>query len=162
SLQSADRRLAAGSRPADPDFDAAYAMVARHVGGVHGRLLRGKRRAFARSPEPERARTLPGENVARLVRDGHDRVVEGGLDMHDSERNVLALLLLEGLLLAFFFRSCCAGCCGFCHENRPRLAVRGQNSCPQPSNKISISPKTGSSVAPLISRTSRRPTAHHR
>src|SRR5215469_6802939 len=143
SLQSADRRLAAGSRSADPDFDAAHTVVARHVGGVHRRLLRSKRRAFSRTAEPERARTLPGENIAGLVRDGHDRVVEGSLNMHDSERDMLALLLLERFLLAFLLRCRCTGCCcGLCHENRPQFWVVGKTVADDHPANLNISPES--------------------
>src|SRR5262249_21895604 len=48
---------------------------------------------------------------ALLVGDGHDGVVERSLHVHHAMGNVLALLLLEGLLLAFFLRRRGAGCC---------------------------------------------------
>src|SRR6185369_17418232 len=91
-------------------------MIARHVGRVHCCLLRGKWRTFTRSAEAERARTLPRDHVSSLIRNGDDRVIERGLNVHDSVRNVLALFLLELLLLAFFLRRCAgSGCCWFCH-----------------------------------------------
>src|SRR5205823_7996993 len=49
--QSADSRLATGAGTADAHFKAADTVIARHIGGVHGRLLRGKGRAFARTAE---------------------------------------------------------------------------------------------------------------
>src|SRR5262249_16693022 len=99
-------------------FHRAHTVVAGHVGSIHRCLLRRKRRTFARSAKTERARTLPGEHVARLVGDGHDRIVERRLDVHHAKRDVLALLLLERLLLTFLPRRRCAGCCcGFCHKS---------------------------------------------
>src|SRR5579864_2310391 len=116
--QSAHGGLAAGTRAADADIDAAHAVIACHVRGVHRRLLRGKRRPFARSPEPEGSRTLPRQNVAVHVGYRHDRVIEGRLHIRQPMRYVLALLLLERLLFAFFLRcGCCAArCCWFCHR----------------------------------------------
>src|ERR1700739_1610126 len=100
-------------------------MIARHVRGVRRGLLRGKGRALTRSTEAERSRTLPRQNVAVHVGNSHDRIVEGRLHIRQSMGHMLALLLLEGFLFAFFLRrGCCAArCCWFCHENRPRSSV---------------------------------------
>src|SRR5207237_9056263 len=68
----------------------------------HGGLLRGKRSALARPAETERAGAGPGDGVAFLIRDGHDRVVERGLHMHDTRMDDALFLLLETLLLACF------------------------------------------------------------
>src|SRR6266567_2342394 len=116
--QRAHRRLAARSWTADAHIHAAHPVIARHVCGIRRRLLGGKRRALARSAEAERSRTLPRQNVAVHVGDGHDRVIEGRLHVAKSMRNVLALLLFEGFLLALFIRcGCCAArCCWFCHK----------------------------------------------
>jgi len=115
SRQGADRGLATGTRTADVDFDGANAVIARHVGGVHCGLLRSKRRAFTRTAEAQRSRTLPGQNVSVGVRDGDDGVVERRLDVRHPKGNVLALPALELLALAFFLRR--AGtrrcCCWF-------------------------------------------------
>ena len=100
--QSAHRRLATGTRAADTNVHAAHTVIARHVGGIRGCLLRGERRAFTRSAEAQRSRTFPRQNVSIHVSDGHDRVVEGRLHVAQTMRNVLALLLLERFLLAFF------------------------------------------------------------
>src|SRR5450631_4043993 len=51
--QGADGGLASGTGATDAHFYRAYAVVARHVGGVGGGLLSGKGRAFARSAETE-------------------------------------------------------------------------------------------------------------
>src|SRR5438270_8126103 len=117
SRQRANRRLAARSRATDAHIDTAHTVIPRHVSGVRRSLLRRKRRAFARSTEAERSRTLPRQNVAIHVGDGHDRVIEGCLYIAQSMGNMLALLLFEGFLLAFFIRcGCCATrCCWFSH-----------------------------------------------
>src|SRR5579863_8936759 len=93
-------------------------MIAGHVGGVRRSLLRGEGSPFARSAETKRSGTLPRQNVAVHVGDGDDRVVKGGLHVAQPMRNVLALLLFERLLLAFFLRRGCraARCCWFCHK----------------------------------------------
>ena len=46
-------------------------------------LLRGKWRTLARSAEAQRTGTLPRQDVAVRVGDGHDGVVEGSLNVHD-------------------------------------------------------------------------------
>src|SRR5579862_6496211 len=114
--QSTNGRFAAGTRSADTNIDAAYAMIARHVGGVRSRLLSRKRRPLTRSAEAQRSGTLPRQNVAVHVGDGHDRVVERRLYVAQPVRNVLALLLLERLFLALFlWCGCAARCCWFRH-----------------------------------------------
>ena len=62
--QGADRRFTTRTGSAHPHFDTAYAVITRHAGGVLGRLLGGKGRAFARSAKTQRpglfqARTFP-------------------------------------------------------------------------------------------------------
>src|SRR6266446_6466012 len=117
--QRAYRRLAPRSRTAHSHIHRAHPVIARHAGGVRRGLLRRKRSPFAGPTKTQRARTLPCQNVAAHVRDGHDSVVERGLHMHQSVRNVLALFLLERLLLAFFLgRRGAACCCWFCHVFR--------------------------------------------
>src|SRR5580692_6975038 len=115
--QSAHGRLAARSRTADANVDAADSMIARHVCGIRRSLLRGKGSALARTPETQRSRTLPRQNVAIHVGNGHDRVVEGRLHIRQTVRHMFALLLFEGFLLAFFLRcgSGAARCCWFRH-----------------------------------------------
>ncbi len=66
-------------------------MIARLVGGVDGRLLRGEWSALTRPTEAERARALPGNSVALAVGDGHDGVVERRLNVHQTVRHILAL-----------------------------------------------------------------------
>src|SRR5579871_262688 len=114
--QRANRRFASRPRPADPHVDRADAVVARHVGRVHRRLLRGEGSALPRPAEAERTGTFPGNHVAGHVGDGHDRIVERGLHVHQSMRDVLALLLLERLFLALFVGSGgAARCCWLGH-----------------------------------------------
>src|SRR5712691_3702150 len=95
-LQGADGRLAAGARTLDADVQRTQARVLGHGGGGGGGLLGGEGRALARSLEPERARARPGHHVAFHVRDGHVRVVEGGVDVGHAVDDVALLLL--GLL----------------------------------------------------------------
>src|SRR3954453_17491033 len=93
-------------------------MIACHVRGIRCGLLRCEGSSLTRSTEAERSRTLPRQNVSIHVGDGHDRVVEGRLHVRQSMRNVLTLLLLECLLLAFFVGcgSGAARCCWFRHS----------------------------------------------
>ncbi len=75
-------------------------MVTRLVGGVHRCLLGREGSALARSTEAERTGALPGKRVALSVGDGHDGVVERGLDVNQSIGHILAFALLELLVLA--------------------------------------------------------------
>jgi len=59
---------------------------------ANGVPLRGSR------GKPREAGALPGESVSLAVGDGHDGVVEGGLHVDQSVRNILALALLETFL----------------------------------------------------------------
>src|SRR5208282_2764176 len=115
--QRAHRRLPPRSRTAHPHIHRAHSVIARHAGSVRRGLLRRKRSPLAGPAKTERARTLPRQHIAGHVRDSHDGVVERGLHMHQSMRNVLALFLLERLLLAFFLGRRGGACCcrWFCH-----------------------------------------------
>src|ERR1019366_2403957 len=111
--QSPHRRLAPRPRTADPHIHNAHAVVPRLIGGVSGSLLRREGRALTRPAEAQRTRTLPRHRISVRIGDGNDRVIERGLNMHESVGNVLALLLLELLALAFFVR--CGGSSWFRH-----------------------------------------------
>src|ERR671936_382835 len=78
------------ARPADEDAHLAHAvfhgLAGRRVGGQAG----GVGRALARALEAGRARGAPGEHVAVRIGDGHDGVVEAGLDVGIAARHVLA------------------------------------------------------------------------
>src|SRR5438445_362799 len=54
----------------------------------------GVGRALARALEANQARTSPAEHVPGRVRDGHDRIVERGLDVGMPHRDVLPFALL--------------------------------------------------------------------
>src|ERR1700690_1725480 len=92
--QGTDRGLASGAGAADPYFHAAHAMIARHAGGVGRSLLGGKRGPLARSAEAQRTRAFPGQDIARLVGNGHNGVVERSLNVRDAMRHMLAFFFL--------------------------------------------------------------------
>ena len=71
-------------------------MVTGHIGGVHSRLLRREWRAFARTAESKRAGALPGEHIPRLIANGHNGVIERGLNVHHAVRNVACRDVLAG------------------------------------------------------------------
>src|ERR1035437_6791510 len=79
--QRANRRFAARTGAGNAHFHHPQPAFVRLVGRRHGRLLGGEGRALARSAKAERTGAGPGNRVAFLIADGHDGVVEGGLDM---------------------------------------------------------------------------------
>src|SRR5258708_18214860 len=95
--QRTHRRLPARSCTTHPHVHTADTVIASHVGGVHRGLLGRERSAFTRTAETQRSGTLPRQHVATHIRDGHNRVVERSLHMHEPVWDVLALLLLERL-----------------------------------------------------------------
>src|SRR5215203_1930481 len=96
-LEGADGRLPAGARALDEDVDLADAVLLGPAGGLLGRQLGRERGRLARALEPDVARRRPRDRVALGVGDGHDRVVEAGLDVGMGVRDVL-LLATPGLL----------------------------------------------------------------
>src|SRR4051812_9819272 len=88
-LERADRGLAARARALHEDLDLLEALLdalpRRGVGGD----LRGERRRLAGALEAGAAGGLPGDDVALAVGEGHDGVVEAGLDVRLADRDVL-------------------------------------------------------------------------
>src|SRR4051812_49406646 len=89
-LQRADRRLAPRARALHENFDLLQAMLHALAGACVGRHLRGERRRLAGALEACRTGRLPGDHVALLVGERHDRVVERRLDVRLADRDVLA------------------------------------------------------------------------
>src|SRR5262249_2092970 len=106
SRQSAHRALAARTRAGNPDFHRPQTAFTRLVSCGERRLVCGERGTLARSAEPERTGARPGDDVAFLVANRDDRVVERRLDVHDAVVDDALLLLLEALLLAACFCWC--------------------------------------------------------
>src|SRR4051794_11849531 len=92
-LDRTDRGLAARTRTLHHDVDLADTVLHGATGALLGGHLRRERRGLAGALEPDVAGGGPGDDVALLVRDRHDRVVERGLDVRDAIRDVLAFLL---------------------------------------------------------------------
>src|SRR6187551_376162 len=90
-LEGADRLLSAGAGSLDVDLDLAHAVLHRTLGGAVGSERGRVRRALAGALEPGDPRGTPCDDVPGLIRDRHDGVVEGRLDMNVSLGNVLAL-----------------------------------------------------------------------
>src|SRR3954464_15747688 len=110
-LERADRRLAARARALDEHLDALETLVDALARSGVGGDLGGERRGLARALEAGAAGGLPRDDVAFLVGERDDRVVEAGLDVGLAERDVLARLaaptaacwsLLSHYFLTFF------------------------------------------------------------
>src|SRR5918997_6708493 len=88
-LQGADGGLAARPRALDEDLHLLHALLDALAGGRVGRHLGGERRRLARALEAGAAGGLPRDHVALAVRERHDRVVEGRLDVRLADGDVL-------------------------------------------------------------------------
>src|SRR6185437_15927863 len=102
-LQRPDGGLPARARTLDEDVDLAHAVLHGAARRGFRRHLRGVRRGFARSLEPDLTRGRPRDDVAGRVGDRDDRVVERAPDVGVPVSDVLPLLaahLLGGLLTA--------------------------------------------------------------
>src|SRR4051812_4080430 len=90
-LEGADRLLAAGAGAFHVDLDLAHAVLHRATRRTVRRQGGGVWRALPGALEPGDPCRTPRDDVADLVGDRHDRVVEGRLDVDVSLRNVLSL-----------------------------------------------------------------------
>src|SRR5690606_12647380 len=95
-LERTDRGLTAGAGALDEDVDLLHAVLLGTASGGLGGELRREGRRLARALEADLARRGPRDDGTRGVRDRHDRVVEGALDVRVAVRDVL-LLLATGL-----------------------------------------------------------------
>src|SRR5271163_1054333 len=105
-LQRPDGCLPARARALHEHVDLAHPVLLGLACGVLGRQLSGERRRFPRALEADVSRRSPGDDVALRVGDGHDRVVEGALDVRRAVRDVL-LFPPAGLLSLFGSRRAC-------------------------------------------------------
>src|SRR5205814_6591990 len=77
-------------RALDEDLDLLQAVLHALAGARVGRHLGGERGRLARALEAGRAGRLPHDDVALLVGQADDRVVERRLDVRLADGNVLA------------------------------------------------------------------------
>src|SRR5699024_661060 len=80
-LEGTDGGFAARTRALDEHVDLLHAVLLRLARSVLGGHLRGERGGLAGALEPDVARGGPRDDGTLRVRDGHDGVVEGGLDV---------------------------------------------------------------------------------
>src|SRR5579862_6570856 len=79
--QGANSGFATRTGPLDANFDRLHAvLIASGTGGVHGGLLRGVGRAFARTFKAHRTGGGPAYGAAVGIGEGNDGVVESGLN----------------------------------------------------------------------------------
>src|SRR4029079_17011082 len=103
-LERADRGLAARARALDEDLDLRQAVLHALLGARVGGHLGGERRRLAGALEPGGAGALPGDDVAVLVRERADRVVEGRLDVRLADGDVLLDAAARAALRGLFAR----------------------------------------------------------
>src|SRR5262249_56547143 len=89
-LERPDRRLPARARAFDEDLDLLETVLHALAGTRVCGYLGGEGRRLAGALEPGRAGGLPRDRVPLRIGQRNDRVVERGLDMRLSDRNVLA------------------------------------------------------------------------
>src|ERR687894_587367 len=94
-LQRADRGLAAGAGTLDEHVDLLHAVLGGLAGGALRGHLSGERRGLARALETDVAGRGPRDHRTGRVRDGHDGVVEGALDVRVPVGDVLLLLAAD-------------------------------------------------------------------
>src|SRR5699024_3189204 len=80
-LEGTDCGLAARTRALDEHVDLLHAVVHCLAGSVLSGHLRGERGGLTGALEPDVAGGGPGHDSTGGVGDGHDGVVEGGLDV---------------------------------------------------------------------------------
>ena len=91
-LQSADRGFTAGTRALNINFNRFQAMLHRGFGSGLGSQSARQRAWLLLEPRKPRPPALAQDNrIALHVGDGHNGVVEGGLDMRAAALNVFAL-----------------------------------------------------------------------
>src|SRR5579859_1300717 len=136
--ERADRGFAAGTGPLYAHFDALHAvLVARDARGRQRGLLRGVRRALARTLEADGAGGRPAHGASVGIGDGDLRVVERRSHVHDTVRDNAALTLLLEFFLALCgrfswrcaFRRSCRGFWFFCHDSLRFVLSQNLKSC---------------------------------
>src|SRR5918994_7298062 len=98
-LEGTDRGLPAGAGALHEHVDLLHAVLGGLAGCALGGHLCGERRRLARALETDVACGGPRDHRAVRVRDGHDGVVEGALDVRLPVGDVLTFLapdLLDG------------------------------------------------------------------
>src|SRR5665811_1281429 len=98
-LQGADRGLATGPGALDEDVDLANAVLRGGLGGLLRGELRSEGRGLAAALVAHVARRRPRQDIALLVGDRHDRVVERALDVRLAIGDLTTFLLAGPLCL---------------------------------------------------------------
>ncbi len=90
-LQRPDRHLATGTRPLNENVNLAKTVLHCPARGLLGRDLSRIGCALARSLKPIRARARPCDDVSSWIGQRHDRIVERGLHVGASPRDILPI-----------------------------------------------------------------------
>ena len=99
SLQRTNRSFTTGSGTLYVYFNGFQSMFHRGFSGSFRCCLRGKRSRFSGASEAQTAGTCPAERITLYIGNGHDGIVESGLDM---SRAAFDILLLTASASGFF------------------------------------------------------------
>ena len=95
-LERADGGFTARSRAFDADFNLAQSVGFGFDGGALGHLLRGVGGAFAGALKASATGAVPTDWIALHIGDGHQSVIERGLNVNDAMGDILRFLGLNG------------------------------------------------------------------
>ena len=92
AMDRAHGRLAACSRTLHINLHLAQAHVVGDLGAIGGRRLCGVRSILLRTTEAHLAGRRPADDIAHLVGDGDDYVVESGVYIDIAQRTDLTII----------------------------------------------------------------------
>ena len=89
SLQRTDRSFTTGTGAFYIYFNGFQSMFHRSFGSSFRSRLRGKRSRFSGASEAQTAGACPAERITLYIGNGHDGIVESGLDMSRTAFDIL-------------------------------------------------------------------------
>lgn len=87
-LQGADSGLTASTRAFNHNLNTLHAMFHRSFGSRFSSHLRGKRSRLTGTFKSEAAGAGPGNRITMRIRNGYNRIIEGGANMSHTRFNI--------------------------------------------------------------------------